>query len=259
MTLPAVGQGHVVNSNYFGGDSDRLPEIVLRDPRLQKFNLGIHVGLDIGAAVPWGSNGSVLSGGDKINATPKLTPALGFSGEWRFNWRWSAVVEATYKTVALDASILTMGSGQKFQDEGLDVIFYGKAKTSMSFTMFEFPLYVKYRIGRNNRVYLGGYYAHIVNGKFDATAYNGRLENPEQPDDIQIVHPSDPLSQDFSQNLRHHDAGWLVGYERRLLDRLTLAGRFSMGLLDIFKPGENYLEYKMLNMRGTVMLSYKFL
>lgn len=222
-----------------------------------KLNIGIHTGLDIGAAVPWPIFGGAIGGDDKMNATPRLTPAIGFSGEYRMSDKFSAMLEATYKTIGIDASIITLNSGQKFKDDGLDVIFYGKAKTTMSFSMFEFPLYVKYRINENNRVFLGGYYARIVNGKFEATALNGRLENPDNPDDITIVKPSDPLYQDFGSNLDNWDAGWQAGYERKLSGRINLSGRFSMGLKDIFKPGQNYLEFSMLNMRGTIVLSYR--
>lgn len=222
-----------------------------------KFDFGIHVGLDLGAAVPW-PLADAIGGDDKMNATPQITPGLGFSGELHFAKRWSATVEATYKTVGLDASIITLKSGQKFKDEGLDVIFYGKAKTTMSFTMLEAPFYLKFKVNENNRIFLGGYYAYIVNGKFEATAISGRIEHPNEPENIEVVYPDDPLYQDFGPNLRSWDVGWLVGYERKIANRLTLSGRFSMGLKDIFKTNENYLEYKMLNMRGTLMLSYRF-
>lgn len=221
------------------------------------FSLGIHLGLDLGAAVPW-PLADAIGGGDKMNAVPQLTPGLGFSGECRFTERWSAVVEATYKTVGLDATIITLNSGQKFDSDGLKVNFFGKANTTMSFTMLEAPLYAKFRINDNNRIFFGGYYAYIVNGKFEATALNGRIENPDEPGSVDIIDPSDPIYQDFGPALRNWDAGWLVGYERKILTRVTLSGRFSMGLKDIFKNGENYLEYKMLNMRGTVLLSYRF-
>lgn len=222
----------------------------------QRFHFGIHTGFDLGAAVPWPISDAV-GGGDKMNAAPRLTPALGFSGEYLISKKISAVAEATYKTIALDASIITLNSGQRFIDDGLNVIFYGRAKTSMSFTMLELPLYAKYKINEKNRVFLGGYYAYIVTGKFEATALSGRLENPEIPGEVTVINPSDPLFQDFGPNLSNWDAGWLAGYERKLSNRFTLSGRFSMGLKDIFRNGQNYLEYSMLNMRGTIALSYK--
>lgn len=222
-----------------------------------KMHMGIHTGFDLGAAVPWPLSKAV-GGGDKMNATPKLTPALGFSGEYEFLPRWSAVVEATYKTVALDASIVTLSNGQNFKSDGIDVIFYGKAKTSMSFTMLEVPLYVKFKINENNRVFLGGYYSYIVNGKFEATAIDGRLhnrENPERPPSV--ISPEHPLENNFSENMDNWDVGFQVGYERKIWKRVSLAGRFSTGFKDIFKPNQNYLAYSMWNMRGAVTLSYR--
>ena len=38
-----------------------------------------------------------------------------------------------------------------------------------------------------------------------------------------------------------------------------MTARVSMGFKDIFRRGSNYLDYKMLHMRGTLMISYSFL
>lgn len=52
------------------------------------------------------------------------------------------------------------------------------------------------------------------------------------------------------------DAGLIVGYERRLLPRMEIGLRVSCGLKDIFKRDNQYFDYKMLHMRGTLVLSY---
>ena len=59
---------------------------------------------------------------------------------------------------------------------------------------------------------------------------------------------------------------WLRQWEDRsrqpaahLVARVKMTARFSMGFKDIFRRGSNYLEYKMLHMRGTVAVSYAFL
>ncbi len=221
------------------------------------FHMGIHTGIDVGAAAPWPLS-KAIGGGDKMNATPHLSPAAGIWAEQKFNHHWSAVVEATYKTVALDAELITLKNGQKFKDDdGLNVTFYGRASTSMSFSMLEVPLYLKYKFNERNRVFVGGYYAWVFKSRFEAMAMDGRLENPEDPDDIVIVYPRDPVDQSFNENLDKWDAGWLVGYERRIHKRVNVAGRFSMGVKDIFKKGENYLDYSMWNLRGTLTLTYQ--
>ncbi len=225
------------------------------------WHIGIHTGLDIGGAVPWPLN-KAIGDGDKMNATPNLSPAIGLSLHRDLNFCWSIVAEATYKTIALDAEIITLTKGQRFKDDNqLDVLFFGRAETSMSFSQLEFPVYLKYKISERNRVFLGGYYSHIFTGssRFDATALDGRLQNPDDETDITIVNPSDPAYQNFNENLDNWDVGFLVGYERKVLKRFTLSGRFSAGFKDIFKPGENYLAYSMWNMRGTITLSYRIM
>lgn len=229
-------------------------EISAQSKRESKFNFGVHTGFDVGGAVPWPLKEAV-GGGNKMSATPHLVPEIGVGGGWNINNNWSLNAQVTYKTVSIDAKILTLRNGQKFKDGDLRVTFYGQASTSMMFRMLEFPVYLKYKIDEKNRVYAGGYASYLIKGKFVANAYNGRIENPDNGS-ITIVKPDNPLENDFSENLGKLDVGMVLGYERKLLNRVFIDGRFTMGFKDIFKKGENYLDYSMWQMRGSVMVTY---
>ncbi len=231
-----------------------------------KFNIGIHTGVDIGAAIPW-PPGKTLGGENKMSATPKLNLALGLSTTVGFNKHWSITAEGTYKTVSLDATMRT--DNQKITEvkpaPEQDVIKYfeGTANASMSFTMVEVPVFLRYTFkSGNNRILFGGYYSFVLDGKFVTTPQKGML----YPDDGtghrdetkgDEITPETKYTQNFSQYLDNWDAGVILGYERRILKRLTLSGRLMMGFKDIFQPDHHYLDYDMLNIRGSFVLSYQ--
>ena len=68
--------------------------------------------------------------------------------------------------------------------------------------------------------------------------------------------PEDMDDMDFSSSLDSWDMGILLGYERQLFPRVELGLRVSCGFKDIFKRNNQYFDYRMLHMRGSVVLSY---
>lgn len=224
----------------------------------KRWSYGVLTGIDIGAAVPWPPT-AALGSGDKMEASPSFTPSIGLLMERPLRPRWSLNFTPTYKTVTIDATLLTLETGQIFKDGEVRSKFMGKASTYMSFSMLEMPLFVKYEITPDHRAFLGAYFAWILRGRFTADAIQGVLQNLEDPTaPLDVISPESPLHQDFSPNLDHWDAGLLCGYEYRINQHLGLEGRFSVGFKDVFKPGENYLDYQMWHMRGSIVLTYTF-
>lgn len=229
-----------------------------------KYAFGVHTGIDIGAAAPFPLDGMNAS---SMSAVPKLNPALGVSFT-TFPWsRFTMTIETTYKQVGIDAQARV--NGQKFtliNNGGKTVTeFIGLADVKMSFSMLEIPFYVGYSFASGrNRVLLGGYYSHIFKSNFATVPVKGVVRDPNDPNDEGLsITPDNPVPPgtmpEFNDYLGKWDAGVLVGYEWQVFPRVNLSARLSVGLKDIFKKGNNYLEFKMLHMRGTVSLSYSFL
>ena len=232
-----------------------------------KYAFGVHVGVDLGAAAPW-PPAHMRGGAMKMSAVPKLSPSLGLSFTAHMPYRLSLTAELTYKQVGIDAEAWV--SGQQFRmpiPDGEDFItrFRGTANVVMNFSMFEIPVYVGYSFGGGrSRIYLGAYYSYILKSQFNTTPLKGLVENPNDPSKPPImVTPDSPVPPDampvFNDYLGKWDAGMLLGYEWQIVPRVKMTARFSMGFKDIFRRGSNYLEYKMLHMRGTVAVSYAFL
>ena len=232
-----------------------------------RYAFGVHIGLDLGAAAPW-PPAHLRGGAMKMSAVPKLSPSLGLSFTAHMPYRLSLTAELTYKQVGIDAEAWV--SGQQFRlpnPDGEDLVtrFRGTANVMMNFSMLELPVYVGYSFGGGrNRVYLGAYYSYILRSRFNTTPLKGLVETPGSPAKPPIlVTPDTPVPPEampvFNDYLGKWDAGLLLGYEWQIVPRVRLTARFSMGFKDIFRRGSNYLEYKMLHMRGTVAVSYAFL
>ena len=219
---------------------------------LHEFNISPQIGTDIGGAVPipFGAEGS------QINAYPRLAPSIGVALSYTYQYRWNLGVELTYKRIAMDADARV--TNQKFKGENTVQYFTGTAEMAMSFTLIEVPLYASYMFGSNRQqgVMLGGFFAYNLNAKYVTTARKGFTGS--QADMVEST-ISDPMIMDFSSTLDTWDAGVLLGYHTRILNRVHLGLRVVVSCKDIFIPNSDFFEYKMYPMRGAIVLNYDLL
>ena len=216
-----------------------------------RFALGVQLGTDIGGAIPFPFS-NVPS---PFNPYPQLYPSLGAKLSFPITNRWGIGAEISYKKVSIDADARI--ENQRFNDEKNDVIarFTGSAEMGMNFTMLEIPVYAKYTFrNQKHRLIFGAYFAYILQGKFDIKVNKGFMMTDEGIYNGAI--DDEPLNINFNDILDNWDAGIILGYERKLFSRIEIGLRFSCGMKDIFKPDNQYFDYKMLHMRGTLALSY---
>ena len=134
--------------------------------------------------------------------------------------------------------------------------FSGSTEMHMDFTMLEIPVYAKYSL-RNlkDRLLIGPYFAWVLKSSFVIDPEKGYV-GITGPDKVDSVMDEDMSDMDFSSYMDMWDIGLLLGYERKLTRRFELGIRFSMGFKDIFKKDNQYFDYHMLHMRGTLVVSY---
>lgn len=214
--------------------------------------LGLRVGTDIGAALPFPFK-YIPS-----EFAPAIKPKLTFGGEVivPVSKRFSVCVEVNYKTLAVDAEAYV--EDQRFRHESLasDMYFTGMADMNMSFTMIEFPVYAEYAFsGGRNRLILGGYYSINKEQNFDVIAKKGFLRTEPDSEDLNPL--SSDLEMTFSEELDSWDAGVTFGYERRIVENLSVNGKVHVGLKSIFTPDFDMLDYKMYQMRLAVGITYE--
>ena len=222
----------------------------------RRIAVGVQTGTDIGGAIPFPFKHIP----DKFNPYPQLSISLGgkitipLKGE-----KWALGAEITYKRIALDADARVENQRFEGTDQGEKKIQYysGTAEMSMSFNMIEIPVYVKYAFtsGGSHKLLFGAYGAYYLNNKFKVTATKGYVGNTAD-EYRNSVTPDAPIHMDFSSSIGSWDAGLLVGYEKTLFSRFEIGLRVTCGMKDIFKSDNKYFDYKMLQMRGTLTLSY---
>lgn len=215
-----------------------------------RFALGVQVGTDVGGAVPVPFRYIP----ETFNPYPRLDLSLGAKLSFPLTARWALGAEVTYKTVTMNADARV--ENQKFQDGDMIQYFSGSAEMHMDFTMLEVPVYTKYAL-RNlkDRLLIGPYFALVMKSAFVIDPEKGYI-GTTGPDKVDSVMPEDMDDMDFSSYMDSWDLGLLLGYERRLSRRFELGLRVSMGFKDIFKRDNQYFDYNMLHMRGTVVVSY---
>ncbi len=235
--------------------------------RTPRFAFGVQLGVDVGGAVPW-PPANLRADVMKMRAVPRLSPSIGLSFTANLPKRFSLTAEVVGKQIGIDAEAWVSGQQFRMPDPGgPDMItrFRGTAEVTMRFSMIEVPVYVGYGFNEGrSRIYLGAYYSYVFHSNFDTTPIKGLVENPLDPSTPPIlVTPENPVPKDvmpvFNDYLGNWDAGMLLGYEWQIIPRLSMTARFSVGFKDIFRRGSNYLEYKMLHMRGSLSISYAFL
>jgi hypothetical protein len=215
-----------------------------------RLSAGIVTGTDIGGAVPF----PLKHIPKPFNAYPQILPNMGAHFTISFIKNWNLVAGLNYKTVGMKADARV--TNQKFKMEEGDMYFTGTSEMDMKFTMLEIPLYVKYQFGKGkikHFVTAGIYYSYVFKGFFEANPQKGYAG--ASPDVADLTDMSS-IRMNFTPFLDNWDTGYLLGYGRRVFDRLSMGLVFSMGLKDILKPSSDYFDYNMLHMRGTITLEY---
>lgn len=217
----------------------------------RRWALGVQLGTDIGGAIPVPFKYIPST----FNPYPKLNISLGVRGSWSYNARWSVHAELTYKQVTMEADARV--ENQRADLEGTIQYYSGTAFMVMDFTMIEIPVYAKMALSKkyNDFLILGGYYAYNINPKFVTIATNGYVGG--LPDEVDgVITPDAPMEMSFTESLTKHDAGIIVGYERRIWDRANIGFRLMVGFKDIFQSDKKALEYQMWHMRGSLNIEY---
>lgn len=224
-----------------------------------RFALGVQIGTDIGGAIPFPMSYIPQT----FNPSPRLSPSLGAKLTFPVVANWTIGTEFTYKKITMDADARV--EDQRFKKVGTtpndaDIIasFTGTAEMNMDFSIMEVPLYVKYTFkSGKDRILFGPYAAWMISSKFKILAQKGYMLDQYGNFDTALGEDSaDDFPIDFSSSMDSWDMGILAGYERTLFPRVELGLRVSAGFKDIFSKDEQYLEYKMKQLRGTVVLSY---
>ncbi|MGL5682737.1 MAG: outer membrane beta-barrel protein [Marinifilaceae bacterium] len=241
--------------------SDEISVKLGADNRMinDRFAIALQIGTDIGGAIPM----PLRYVPKRFAPYPRMSPSIGMKAIFPIYKEWSIGVETTYKKVMMDADARVQD--QRFKqyaqlpgEQDIIAAFTGTAEMNMDFTMLEIPVYANYTF-RNfkDRIVFGPYFAWMIGNKFEILAQKGYITDEEGKFTDEIKQ-EDPLHIDFSRSLSSFDVGVMVGYERAITGRIDVGARVMVGLKDIFRADERYLDYSMTHMRASVVVSYAF-
>lgn len=218
------------------------------------FTAGVMLGTDIGGAIPTPFRYIPST----FNPYPQLNIDMGVFAEFRLQKHWSLGINAIYKTVGMKADARVENMKYEDVNEGLLQYYTGTAAMDMSFTMLEVPVYAKYTFNNQvSKLIFGGYFAYNFKAEFETLATKGYSGSRPDQVEVTIDKGKEPINMSFTESLRDFDAGLMIGYEHTIYNRLNVGVRLSMGLADIFRSDEKYFDYKMLQMRGSILIGYR--
>lgn len=210
--------------------------------------IGFKIGTDLGAATPFPFKYIPAQMSPTIH--PKLT--LGGRIAIPLPNGFTPVIEANFKTLSLSAD--AMVQDQQFSTDGLITYFSGQATMDMSFSMLEFPVYLRYEFKKKkDAVALGGYYAIVKDAKFETIAKKGMMG--DFPGDKNAMILKEDQMMPFTEDLDNWDAGMVLGYRRKIIRWIYADAMMYVGFKSIFIPSFDKLAYKMYPIRGSFSIS----
>lgn len=227
--------------------------------QLQRHELRVQIGVDFGGAVPFPF--SYIP--KYFEPIPHIYPNVGVRYAMHLPAQFYLAVEMNYKHISLDARAVVENMHATLPNAAPDggslhQYFTGQASMNMDFDMLEFPIYMAYQFpnSKYNKVSFGFYAAWVFSKNFKNRPLKGFVGTEPDWVDVLITPDTDlPDEQtNFSKYLRNYDIGLIVGYERSIFSGINLGLRAQFGFIDAFKT--KILDYSMLQMRGTVVVSY---
>lgn len=216
----------------------------------------IVAGFNVGATAPMPLPREIRS----IKAYwPQFTPQLGYNVTYRFHDKWGvgSGILLDYKGMGVKAEVKSLHTivDVKVGDETgeMEGYFTGKNKTEVKSAYVTLPLYLSYKFNENWKVRAGGYFSYRFSSEFIGNVTDGYLrQGTPIGERVEI----DLADFNFGDEIRHFDAGILVGGEYSINKRFGVFTNLSWGLVPIFSSSFKGLGYKMYNIYGTFGLSY---
>ena len=133
--------------------------------------------------------------------------------------------------------------------------FNGMVDTEMNFNYLGLPVLAHYAFTESFSVYAGAYYAYLVSGEFKGATCDGGSLNTG----YNIIPNVPRMEYDFSNELRHHDAGFSIGMNfLPYNEHLLLSFDLNYGLLSVFPSDFNGISDDMQNVYGKFSVGYLF-
>ena len=223
------------------------------DAQKNAFNLGIKVGGNIGAPIPFGNIPEGATG------APVVGLNLGSWASYSINQKLSLYIEFNYSVKG--ASFKTPLVNQYYEDiqylpkpDGtyesvtIKTFFNGKAEGKFDNQYLEWPILLSYKPGNKVCVIAGLYFAYMFSTSTYATGEGTVGYSPT------VVTRSLP----FDEELNKFDFGPLLGAKYENGGHFSFDARMIYGIPSIFKESYKTIDYSINNFYFQFAVNYRF-
>lgn len=244
---------------------DNTPAI--RDLQQKGWKIGLRAGINVGGTMPVPLPSEMKS----INT---FNPGLNFGIQVDFDkmWtsQWGTEFSLRFEQKGMKADVTVENYHTKFK-EGEDMVecnYTGIQSTDFSANYITIPLNARYRFNNRWSVLAGPYFSYVLSKRFGGDASNG-YERQLRPDPITgamvptgpktIVDPENPVSYDFSDDMRRFNWGVEVGVDFQAFKHFLVFAHLDWGLNDAFKDSfSETISFPMYPVYGQIGFGYNF-
>lgn len=218
------------------------------------------LGYNIGGTAPIGMPATIRSM-NEYKLQPNFT--LGFDVEKPLggNWGITTGIHLENKGMKVDATVKNYHiEMRKGSDPNVIMGYYtGNLVTEVEEWMLTLPVQATYSIGRKWQLRLGPYISYVATKTFEGYVYDGYLRTPIPTGDKILIGNTEESrgTYDFSDEMRHIQAGVDIGADFRFGERWGVYGDVAWGLTGIHRSSFKTIEQTLYPIFGTFGITYR--
>jgi len=219
-----------------------------------KFEHNVHIGYNIGGLAPISFPNTIR----KINSySPGFAPSFGYELNYRLNQKWGLAIglRMDWKSMNVKDSVQYFHTLVSMDDATIEGDFSGTNTTKVKNIYLAVPIQALFYAGKNWKLKLGMYLAHLIRPSFYGSVSDGYLRKGDSLGEKVII---DYASFDFDKEQRTFDFGIAAGAEKLVYKNFSAKADLQWGLQPVFPDSFNGISFNMYNIYGTLGISYRF-
>lgn len=251
----------ICSSMFTYAQEDNTPAI--RDLQQKGWKIGLRAGINVGGTMPVPLPSEMKS----INTfNPGLNLGIQVDFDKMWTSHWGTEFSLRFEQKGMKADVTVENYHTKLDD--IECNYTGIQSTDFSASYITIPLNARYRFNNRWSVLAGPYFSYVLSKKFGGNVSNG-YERQLRPDPITgamvptgpktIVDPENPVSYDFSDDMRRFNWGVEVGVDFQAFKHFLVFAHLDWGLNDAFKDSfSETISFPMYPVYGQIGFGYNF-
>jgi len=240
---------------------------VIRDIEQDGWTIGLRASLNMGGTMPVPLP-SEMKSINSFNPGLNLGIQVDFDKMWSEHWGSEFSLRFENKSMKTDVTVENYHTIFKDGEDMVECNYTGQQSTEFNANYITLPLRARYRFNSRWSVLAGPYFSYVLSKEFRGDASNG-YQRQLKKDPITgemvptgaktIVRADNPVSYDFSDDLRRFNWGIEVGVDWQAFKHFLVFANLDWGLNDAFKDSfSETISFPMYPVYGQLGFGYKF-